>query len=366
VDSSPLVPDYAGACIANILPALFEKGERHEGWFPQEARDHGQVVLLVLDGLGLEQLQQRRSLAPTLSAMHTTRLTTIAPSTTAAALSSITTGLPPSEHGIVGYEMMVDSELLNCLSWRTPSGDARKSLWPDQIQPYQGFLGRRPTVLTRREFEKTGFTEAILRDGEFVGWTAASSLVARVVEAIEAGQSLVYGYYDGIDKVSHADGLGVAFDLEIQFADQIVKSLLERLPGDVGLLVTSDHGQVQVGEGVRSIDAQILDDIWAFSGEGRFRWLHSESPSTLFDLCFELYGHESWICTREQILDERWLGPAMAPHLSERLGDVAIVAREDVAYEPPSRSRAFSLEGRHGSLTSAEMLVPLLYAPGDG
>ncbi|MFV1991799.1 MAG: alkaline phosphatase family protein [Acidimicrobiales bacterium] len=364
MESSPIAPDYTGACVANILPALFGNTARHENWFPLEARDAEQYVLLVLDGLGYEQLERRRLLAPTLSSMVRSRLTTVAPSTTASALTSITTGLPPSEHGVVGYEMMVDGELLNCLSWRTAHGDARRSLRPDQIQPYPGFLGHRPIVLTKREFAHTGFTDAMLRDGEFVGWTAASSLVAKILASIEDAEPFVYGYYDGIDKVSHADGLGVAFDLELQFTDLLVEQLLDRLPAEVTLLITADHGQVQVGDGVRVIDQQILDIIWAFSGEGRFRWHHSDEPGGLFSICEELYGDEAWVCTREQVLDEQWLGPTMAKHIVERLGDVAVVAREDVAYEHPSRERAFLLRGRHGSLTSAEMMVPLLYSRG--
>ncbi len=79
--------------------------------------DADQVVLFVLDGLGWEQLQARRSLAPMLSGMMGGPILTVAPSTTATALTSITTGLTPGEHGVVGYRVAVDGEVLNVLRW---------------------------------------------------------------------------------------------------------------------------------------------------------------------------------------------------------------------------------------------------------
>lgn len=362
----PILPDYSGACVTNILPALDAGAEGRYEWFPSEVAESPQCVLLVLDGLGWLQLQERGDIAPVMSSMSAQPLTTVAPSTTAAALTSIVTGLPPSEHGVVGYEMVIGDEFLNSLSWRTPSGDARQSIRPDQVQPYPGFLGKSPPVLTKREFRRTGFTDAHLRDGRFDGWVAASSLVAGILGHVKAGEPFVYAYYDGIDKVSHADGLETAFDLEIGFVDQMVLTLLDRLPQNTTLLVTADHGQVHVGDGVKAIDSSILAEITAFSGEGRFRWLHSDHPESLLEICEDLYGHEAWVCRREQILDERWLGPAMSAEVASRLGDVAIIARDLVAYEHPSRPRSFDLIGRHGGLTEAEMLVPLLHSLGRG
>ena len=65
-DERPLLPDYEGACITNIVPALLEPGQAWPTWFPDAAEDADQVVLLVLDGLGWNQLEARRRLAPTI------------------------------------------------------------------------------------------------------------------------------------------------------------------------------------------------------------------------------------------------------------------------------------------------------------
>ena len=121
VGDHPLVPDYGGACLSNVVPALLEPGEATPPWLPAIAAEADQVVLLLLDGLGWEQLEDRRHLAPNLSAMAGADILTVAPSTTAAALTSLATGTAPGDHGVVGYRVLQDGDVLNILRWSTPS-----------------------------------------------------------------------------------------------------------------------------------------------------------------------------------------------------------------------------------------------------
>ena len=86
-DTGPLLPDYAGACVSNLVPALLQHAENGRGWLPDEVLDADQVVVLVLDGLGSAQLEDRLTLAPTLAAMQRRSITTVAPTTTSTALT---------------------------------------------------------------------------------------------------------------------------------------------------------------------------------------------------------------------------------------------------------------------------------------
>src|SRR5438270_5406043 len=116
----PVVPDYGGASIVGIVPALV-RGSRPP-WFPQAAREGGPVVLFVIDGLGWTTLEAHRSLLPRLAALDGRAITTVAPSTTASALTSLATGLSPAQHGVVGFRMRVDRAVLNVLRWQTDGG----------------------------------------------------------------------------------------------------------------------------------------------------------------------------------------------------------------------------------------------------
>src|SRR5581483_817759 len=98
------------------------------------------------------------------------------------------------------------------------------------------------------------------------------------------------------------------------------------------------------------------------SGEGRFRWLHARPghASLLVDACEAAHGAQGWVRTREQVVEEGWFGPHVTADALARLGDVALVAREDVAFSEPTDTGPFDLVGRHGSATAAELFVPLL------
>ncbi len=361
---SPVLPAYGGPCLTGLVGALLERrsGEPPT-WLPEPVRDATQVVLLVLDGFGWEQLLERPHLAPTMRTLAGGPITSVVPTTTATALTSITTGLTPAEHGVVGYRVHVgEQEVMNVLRWRTETGDARTKVRPPVFQPSPAFAGRRVPVVTRAEFVSTGFTAAHLAGSPIRGWRMPSTLPVEVARLLTEGEPLVYAYYDGIDKVAHEWGLDAHYEAEVAAADHLVAGVLAALPAGAALLVTSDHGQVDVGDDTITLSPEIMADVTFLSGEGRFRWLHAR-PGTvdrLAERASAAYGHVAWVRTREQVLAEGWLGGMPVPEVEQRLGDVALVAHAPVAFLDPADTGEVSLVSRHGSLTSAEMLVPLL------
>ena len=358
----PVLPDYAGACIANIVPALLDGSVEPPPWLPSAAIEAPQVVVLVLDGIGWEQLQARRELAPTLCSLEGGPITSVAPTTTATALTSIATGLAPGQHGVMGYRVAVDHDVLNILRWSTPAGDARTRIDPCAFQPNEPFCHQRPCVVSKAEFVQSGFTSAHLAGARYRGYRVPSTLLVEVRDAVRAGEPFVYAYYDGIDKVSHEYGLGSHYDLELEFVDRLVEGLLSLLPADTALVITADHGQVHVGDRIVSPHPDVAAHVSFQSGEGRFRWLHARPgrEAALAEAAAAHHGDVAWVCTRDQTIDEGWWGERVTDAARHRLGDVALVAAAPVSFHDPADSGPFELVGRHGSLTPDEMHVPLL------
>jgi predicted AlkP superfamily pyrophosphatase or phosphodiesterase len=346
------------------VPALLGLPEDAPEWAPATALEARQVVLLVLDGLGWDQLQERRDTAPTLATMPGRAITTVAPSTTSTALTSITTGLTPGEHGMVGYRMAVYGEVLNVLRWSTVAGDALQSMPPVKLQSAPPFLGQRPPVVTRAEYRRSGFTGAHLDGVRFWGYRTVATLVTEIERLIHEAEPFVYGYYDGLDKVAHEYGLGSHYAAELGFVDRVVEHLLSRLPPGTVLVVTADHGQVEVGKSVIPLASDVLAHCSMQSGEGRFRWLHARPGRArrLYESALAHYSDVAWVVEREAVLAAGWFGPKVREAAAARLGDVALVAHAPVAFYDPQDTGPYELVGRHGSLTAAEMLVPLLSA----
>lgn len=361
-----LMPSYGDACLDSLVPALMAAPGGRPSWLPAPASVAGQVVLLVLDGLGWLQLQERAHVAPVLAGLEGGPLSSVAPTTTATALSSLTLGTTPAGHGILGYKFLVNGpsgrEILNALRWTTVSGDARQFFPPAQAQPLPAFGGHSVPVVSRADFAGTGFSQAHQRGGRDVGWVVPSSMPPLVRDVLGQGHPFVYAYYDGIDKVAHATGLGDLYSAELAFVDQMVSALLSVLPPGAALVVTADHGQVDASARARPVVPQVAAEAQLMSGDARFRWLHSRPgrADALFERAASAYGDEAWVATREQVVSTGILGGVPTPEACERLGDVAMVPYGGDAYLDPGDGGDARLICRHGGLSADEMLVPLV------
>ena len=376
-------PDYNGACISRLIPALLHHLETVgtgiklsssaakrsskptpgslPAWMPQLIESVRQVVVLVVDGLGWEQLTDRAHLTPGLNAMQGGAITTVAPTTTATALTSMTTGLAPAQHGVLGYRLRLrERDVLNVLRWEV--GDRPERLEPSSLQTAEAFIGRDIPVITRHEYVASKFSEVCMRGSRKVGYGATSRVPVEVREFLNQGAPLVFVYYDRLDTVAHARGLGGDYDAEICVVDGLVSSLVDCLVPGSGLIVTSDHGQVQIDTPPIVLDVNVSSTVAFMSGEGRFRWLHCQggAESATLDAARDIYGGVAWVRERGQLIDDGWFGGGMTAAYAKRLGDVAILCHAPVSIHDPAEVGSSALRCRHGSVTSAEMLVPLL------
>lgn len=354
-----IIPSGGEMSVSSIVPAIVMR--KSTSLVSEAVLASQSIVLFVVDGLGWHQIDRYRDQLPCLGEALGTPITTVAPSTTAAALTSICTGVLPGEHGVVGYKIDTPQGLLNCLRWTAGSKSMLKDLPPIDFQPVEPFLGARPPVVTRAEFRVSGFTQAHLRNGEFCGWWSPATLVTEIADQVKSGSPFVYAYYDGLDKVAHVHGMQRHYLDELKFVDALVERIIEELPEDAALLVTADHGMVEVGDQVFDLDEELVERTSGTSGEARFLWLHAKDGRAegLLEAA-QAHSDVAWIVAIEQILDECWFGAHVTPEARMRMGEVAIVAREPVALMDPRQPDAPQLVARHGSMTREEMLVPFI------
>lgn len=373
--SLPEPPPYATGTLADVLPAaataLGVDGIPSRLELPAAAR----AVVLLVDGLGAELLSARSGHAPFLRSLRPGGRVLSAgfPSTTATSMGSFGTGLPPGGHGMVGYEVLDTQRdrLLNELAW---DGDVNPRTWQSESTVFERVV-RAGTDVVRIGpgfFDGSGLTEAALRGGRFV---AAATLDQRVQAALAALRSspsvLVYVYWGEVDKVGHEAGCGSwQWGEELALVDAAVRDLAAGMPSDTLLVVTADHGMVDLpAEGRLDIDdhPDLLDDVVLVGGEARFRHLYCRAGAAgdVQQRWRERLGTNAVVLTRDDAEAAGWFGP-LTPAVRPRVGDVVVAALG--AFATFSR-RLFPVEGRmvgfHGSLTPQEMLVPLLIdAPG--
>ena len=255
--------------------------------------------------------------------------------------------------------------MLNAIRWQLADGGRPPE--PEHVQKERVFCGRAVPVVTKAMFRTTGFTGAHMRGADFHGWQTTSVLVEEVRALVAGGAPFVYAYYSGVDEVAHAHGLESAFyPAELAATDRLVGDLLDALPDDVALVVTADHGQVQVGpDGWRSLAplhgwsrptrATAASATCTRSPAAR---PSSTPPPTSCTaeprLQAEPRSGDAWVFRREQLLDEGWLGPDPVPAVYRRVGDVVLAARHRVGFVDPTLPYEAQPDRCARSITAAE------------
>lgn len=337
------------------------------------------ACVLLIDGLGAELLEEHAADAPVLAAMRRSVLSVGFPSTTVAGLAAVGTGCHSGGHGMVGYTFRLpDVGVINALQWRPHphGGDLRAALPPETVQPMATTFERATaagfavSVVSKAEFAGSGLTRAALRGARYVGVQGVGDLAAGIQDAV-SDRGFCFGYHGDLDLIGHLHGPGsLAWRLQLRQVDRLVESVVEGLPPGGLLAVVADHGMVGVTEADRldvDADADLLDGVSDVGGEARARHVYAEdgAADAVLATWREIVGDRAWVVSREEAIAAEWFGDRIADGVRERIGDVVAAARGSaVLVRRTVEPLESALSGHHGSLTSAEQLVPLLLAYG--
>ena len=367
-----VLPRYGEAALSDLVPsalgAIGVQDFANVLGLPAARR----YVVLLVDGLGWNLLRSYAAHAPFLgSRLADGRpLTAPVPSTTSTSLVSLGTGLAPGVHGIVGYTMAIPGtdQLLNTLRWDTT---VEPLVWQPHATAFEHGerAGVAVTSVSRKAFRGSGVTVAGLRGGEYVPADSAGQRIAFAAEAsARAERSLVYVYEGDLDWTGHREGChSDAWRHQLATVDSFVARLRQALPADAVLVVTGDHGMVDVRFGDRvDVDSSsaLRAGVYLVGGDPRLRYLYTRPDATndVVAAWRDRLGAEALVVTRDDAIARGWFG-TVEDRVLPRIGDVVIAALGEVAVECKVAFPAESaLLGWHGSLTADEMLVPLLTA----
>jgi Type I phosphodiesterase / nucleotide pyrophosphatase len=334
------------------------------------------VAVLLVDGLGTHQLPLVAPYAPAVADLATGRLGAIRtitsgfPSTTPVSLVSVGTGAPPGAHGVVGFTVRVPQtgRVLTHITWRDEPDPADWQPVPTVFERAR-VAGVPVTVVSRPDFAGSGLTVAAYRGAGYRGAADADALAAEMLAALRDAGGLVYGYHPDLDRAGHHSG-SASTDWASAAADvdRLVSRLVDGLPADAALVVTADHGQLDVPDDGRldlDADSRLRAGVEAAAGEPRVRYLHTVAGARddVIAAWRAVLGDGAWVVPREEMVAAGWFGPVPEEHLV-RIGDVVAVCHDRNVIvasrsEPPFVARMVAF---HGSYTAAEMEIPLIVA----
>jgi len=364
--------------ICDVLPAvaalLGAAGGVDKLGLAESVGEVDRVVVVLVDGLGWHLLPQLDGSAPLLAAVlagATGRLSQLActfPSTTPTSLVSLGTGAEPGEHGILGFTLNIPGtdRVINHILWRD---DPPPAAW----QPLPTWFGRLERAgfgaraVLPATFLGSGLTEAAYRGATFRPTDPTDDYAQRVADELCAAPGLVYGYTADLDTAAHVFGIGSTEWHEAGGrVNTLLSRLVEKVPANSALLVTADHGGLNVPADARvdlDTDPRLGEGIRVIAGEPRVRYLHTEAGAAadVQAAWGEVLDGRAEVYNREEAVATGMFGPVSPQHLA-RIGDVVVTCTGDAAvlatsHEPPESAR---LVGFHGAATAAETAIPLM------
>lgn len=398
-------PDYAGRGFANIPgTVLAALGARDESDIPaladldpallQRVRS---VVVVLADGLGVGQLERlaaggdlpflggvldrarRRDGAQILEA------TSVFPSTTAAAITTMHTARTPQEHGNLAYFLWLEEfgEVVQMLRWG-PATYRRGSYFDDpSIDPVRfrrvsslharlRQRGARSYVIEPEAFRHEAMTRMHAAEAEYHGYVLPSTMGVRLRHLLEQrpwadARTYIYAYWAGIDTAGHLYGPQSAeHAMEAAALDRVLeRALAVPSADDTLVLLTADHGHAQI-DPAQLIDLEADAELRSLlrhpvAGEPRLVFFHTDDPGAVRRYLDERWPRTFTYLEREEAISAGLFGRGDADAARRRVGDLCAMIRGERAAAIVRVEGQIPLHrGAHGGMTADEMRIPVL------
>jgi Type I phosphodiesterase / nucleotide pyrophosphatase len=328
------------------------------------------AVVILVDGLGSANLRSASGHARFLSAALSASpsISTVFPTTTAAALTSLATGVLPAEHGIVGYRVFDRdrNQAQNLLSGWTSFEESHGWRVGDTLSESAEASGLAVHFVGLGAYERSGFTNIIMPDAEYHAADSVADRFNTAARLVRDKGHIVYLYVPELDQLAHAKGTD-AFEwlAQLEELDALVRDFAGRVGNRVGVLLTADHGVVDVPKSSHiELGSFDLAGLSFAGGDTRCAFLYFESTSKIESsqqLLNEEIGDSCWVVTPAELIEAGWM-PKPNQIASARLPDLYVLAKKQVAiyHKAFSSYRSYAMVGHHGSITPEELSVPLL------
>lgn len=354
-------PDYAGGSLINLMAEL----EARLGGQPLMPRLHQPLadvipeaatyVLVLFDGLGTAQLDHP---AATMSASCVGHIDAPFPTTTTVSLATVATGLPASQHGLLGYQLWMPEadQVVNTIKWTTLWGDPL-DIETDGLLPGPNLwerltaIGREPVTVQPGHFAGSPLSKALYRGCRYEPVFTVDEVVAATSDLAAEEGRLIFTYVPHVDYAAHVYGQASnEYEEALKLTSTIWERLTRRLPAGAVMVGTADHGHVDFAQSQQVRIPKELETDRSFYGDSRVMFVKGDESPAFAEL------PASWIPVSE-IID--WWGPAPRHEaFDDRVPDGVLLADDDaVLLHSHSDKR---LIGHHGGLMSAERVVPLL------
>ena len=352
-------------CLADVLVSSFQSVRGVDN--PLSLGRVRRSVVVLVDGLGSENLAHRAAHARTLDSLRQKTVSSGFPTTTASALSSLMTGVDPGVSGMVGYAVRnpASGEIVNQLSGLDAVDVSR---WQPVETVWEANSDMPAVIVSAARYRHSGLTRSILRGADYVSAQTYEERLAAIDGFLRLHRDgVVYVYIPELDMTAHASGVSSQqWARRLEELDGFIADVVRMLSKSDGLIVTADHGVIDVLPHQHIVipeESELTDNVLT-GGEPRFLHLYVDgNVETTLDAWRSMEGSRAHIATRDDAITAGWFGFVSEEH-RERIGDILVSPRgRHVYYDARVATlQSMAMVGQHGGFTRAETHVPLIFA----
>ena len=349
-------------------------------------QEASRVLLLIVDSLGLNLVVKGGLSSLIKDSSYSTYLTSTVPSTTATAIASLATGEAPLLHLSLGYKMYLKEvgAIIKPLKFSPVIGGPHESLREAgvsiSLNPCKTVFERLSTsgikcyYVGPQSIGDTTYTRSFTKGATFIESISLEDTLTLALKALKkSNETLVYAYWDKLDKLSHEYG---PFSKPVEYLLTGFEKVLTELLRDLRqvknsvLIVTSDHGQISLRGGKRIFLTEVLGFLENLYmppyGESRFLYLHVKKEKKFLEIFKTYLEPFAELYRISDILHlfapEKKRTPENVETFLDHAGTHALIPRENnvLIYPYAKRDLEFDLKGHHGGLSPHEMLIPLI------
>jgi len=325
------------------------------------------AVVILVDGLGFENLAESKGYARFLGSKLDASIRCEFPSTTATSLTGLATGLRSNEHGVIGYSVYDRNSAMpmNLLTgWDSPAEASKFKKAETISESAQGVAVR---VIGPGVYEGSGFTALTMPGAQYL---AAETIEDRfsTLTRIDSGKSLTYLYVPELDQLAHRFGVeSVQWLNALEELDQQISKFASRIPSNMGLIVTADHGIIDVpNENHVYLDSYdwYEQSVVQTAGDPRCNFVylreHGNAESIKSKLVQE-FGSQAFICDIDELRNSGWADWSAA-ELASYVPDLIVIWQANaVGYDRRNaKPQHLKMIGQHGGISDRETRIPLI------
>lgn len=325
-------------------------------------KEYKNIILLLYDGMGSSILDKYLSKESFLQKNKICNISSIFPATTVAATTSVLTGLEPSEHGWLGWDMFFKDD------------NETVSVYMNVIKDTN--ISAKHNVKERPEMKYKTIIDRINEESSndaYIVWPFDEKLPCNTLEEISeriyelctrANKKFIYAYYNNPDKLLHQEGFdSINVKNEMMKINSMTEKLYNKLPLETLIIVIADHGHVECKYKTLSENKELFNMLartTSLEPRACAMKLREEIDKKYFEELFlQVYGSDFKLYSKEEVIKNHLFGKELKHSIvNDNIGDYIAIAIKDSCLRYDENGKVFKTY--HAGITKDEMEIPLI------